>query len=192
CTIRETLDHVTRERPTVAVVGVLLSDGSGAEVCRGIDRARAQTAVLMLTAFDWDVYLAEAWSAGAVGFIPMRVDLRGLVEAIRGAAAGARLYAPEQMRRIQDWHVAVGTRLAALTPREREVLTLVSAGKSNREIAELCVLTQNTVEKHVSAVLRKLGVCSRQSLVVFVMDHHLQVSECRMPRLQPGISFLSG
>ncbi|MCL4488160.1 MAG: hypothetical protein M1570_08525 [Chloroflexi bacterium] len=41
CTIRETLDHVTRERPTVAVVGVLLSDGSGAEVCRGIDRARA-------------------------------------------------------------------------------------------------------------------------------------------------------
>ena len=62
-----------------------------------------------------------------------------------------------------------------LTAREWEVLRRVTRGMSNRDIAEELVLSENTVEKHVGAVLGKLGVASRQELVVFAVQHHLEV-----------------
>jgi DNA-binding NarL/FixJ family response regulator len=85
------------------------------------------------------------------------------------------LYTSEQLRRIQRFQREVGEPLGALGEREREVLRLVVRGRANQEIAEDLVLSVNTVEKHVSNLLHKLGVRSRVGLVAFVLEHRLDV-----------------
>ncbi len=176
--------------PQVAVIDVQLPDGTGMEACREIRERCLETRALIFTSFDWDVYLAHAWAAGAAGFVVKGVDLDGLVEAVCQAACGNRLYTSEQLQRIQAWQEAAGAQLAALTAREWEVFQLLLAGKSNREIAEALVLSQNTVEKHIGNLLKKLGVCSRQALVALALQYHLQLQTAqsygRNPPFQNG------
>lgn len=157
-------------RPQIAVIDVQLPDGSGIEACRQIIECCPKTAVLILTSFDWDVYLAGAQAAGAAGFVVKTADMGALVQAIREVAQGKRLWTAEQRQRIQVWQEMVGKRLAQLTPREREVLLLLTAGKSNRQIAEELGVSENTVETHVQHVLNKLELDSRQGAIVFVMS----------------------
>ncbi len=177
--VAEAVAEAEHKQPQVAVIDVQLPDGTGIEACRHIRARCLETRVLIFTAFDWDVYLAQAWTAGAAGFVVKGVDLDGVVEAIWQAACGNRLYTSEQLQRIQAWQEAAGAQLAALTVREWEVMQLLMTGKSNRDIAEALVLSQNTVEKHIGSLLRKLGVCSRQALVAFALQYHLEPRRAR-------------
>jgi len=161
-----------RLRPDAAVVEAELPDGSGVALCRALVAAAPGVAVVVLSQADWDVYLAGAWAAGAAGFLLKRVPAAEVVRAVRRAAAGP-LFSAEQLGRIRAWRRAVDGRLEALGAREREVLRLVAAGASNREIAQALTLSESTVEKHVGALLRKLAVPSRTGLLAFILRHHL-------------------
>ena len=141
--------------------------------------------VLILTTFDLDEYVFDALRAGASGFLLKDVTAERLFEAVRVIAAGEALLAPAVTRRlISEFarlrpQAVAGTpgaavrpgALAALTPRETEVLRLVAEGLSNTEIAGRLVVTEETVKTHVSRILSKLGLRDRTQAVVFAYEH---------------------
>lgn len=168
---QEARERIPATQPDVAILDVRLPDGSGVDVLRYVRSARPQTAVLMLTSYADQDAIAESVMAGASGFVIKQVRGRELIEQVRGAAAGrasidastVARYA-EQARRSAP---PVDPRLASLTPRQRHVLQLVAAGRTNREIASELGLAEKTVKNSVSAVLLKLGVARRVEAAVF-------------------------
>jgi len=133
--------------------------------------------VLMLTTFDIDEYVYEALRAGASGFLLKDAMPEELVAGVRIVAGGDALLAPSVTRRlIEDFARSApapkpsGNRLAELTEREREVLTLVGRGMSNSEIASALFIAEQTVKTHVSKILQKLGLRDRVHAVVLAYD----------------------
>jgi DNA-binding NarL/FixJ family response regulator len=139
--------------------------------------------VLILTTFDLDQYVYDALRAGASGFLLKDVTAERLFDAVRVIAAGDALLAPAVTRRLIDEFALLQPRpdppsavgLAALTPRETEVLRLVAEGLSNAEIAVRLVVTDETVKTHVSRVLNKLGLRDRTQAVVTAYESGLVV-----------------
>jgi DNA-binding NarL/FixJ family response regulator len=138
--------------------------------------------VLMLTTFDADQYVYEALRSGASGFLLKDSTPEELAAAVRVAAEGEAMLSPGITRRLIERFVegAPPTRkqhplLQSLTEREREVLTLVSRGLSNGEIAASLVIAEQTVKTHVSRILQKLELRDRVQAVVFGYENGLVV-----------------
>lgn len=159
--------------PDVVVMGVQFPDGSGIEACRQMRSVCSTTRVLILTAYDWDVYLAGAWSAGAAGFVAKDVDRTRLVDMVRRVGAGETLYTSAQRARIATWQAEVQPRWESLTPREQEVLELMAAQHTDREIACRLGVVPKTVESHAQAVREKLGVRTRRQAVAWARERRL-------------------
>jgi DNA-binding NarL/FixJ family response regulator len=128
--------------------------------------------VLLLAAHDTDECLFGALRAGASGFLVKNTEAIDLVDAVRVVAAGEALLSPGATRRLiaeftsqPQAHLPTDEQLDDLTPREREVMTLVATGLSNAEIAERFVISRATVKTHVSRTLCKLDVRDRAQLV---------------------------
>jgi DNA-binding NarL/FixJ family response regulator len=144
----------------------------GIEATRRLGRIGPQSPrVLMLTTFDLDEYIYDALRAGASGFLLKDAPAAQLVDAIRIVAAGDALLAPSITRRLIAEFVrrplpADAPALAELTPRELEVLKLIAAGLSNKEIAAELFLSEATVKTHVKRVLAKLDLRDRVQAVV--------------------------
>lgn len=173
-TAAEGMALLERVQADVAVVDVDLPDRSGIELCRQLVRERPELVVLLLSQWDWDVYLAAARAALAQGFLLRQQPTAELVRAIRDSRQ-RKLFTSEQLERIGTWVANVGQLLITLTPRQWDVLWLVAAGMSNRDIASHMSLSENTVEKHIGAILGKLGLPSRASLLGFILQNHLEV-----------------
>jgi DNA-binding NarL/FixJ family response regulator len=138
--------------------------------------------VLILTTFDLDEYVYDALQAGASGFLLKDVTAERLFDAVRVVAAGEALLAPTVTRRLIGEFARLrpspdgaGPSLAALTPRETQVLRLVAEGLSNPEIAARLVVTDETVKTHVSRVLTKLNLRDRTQAVVTAYESGLVV-----------------
>jgi DNA-binding NarL/FixJ family response regulator len=136
--------------------------------------------VLVLTTFDLDDHIYAALRAGASGFLLKHAPAAELLHAVRVVAAGEALLAPEVTQRLIAHYLATGPTaaadqdrpavLAALTPRETEVLRLVGRGLSNREIAEQLYVVEQTAKTHVSRVFAKLGLRDRAQAVVVAYE----------------------
>jgi len=152
----------------------------GVEATRRI--AAAGTArVLALTTFDVDEHVVDALRAGAVGFLLKDVTSEGLLDAVRRTAAGESVVAPAVLARMMD-HFAARPPLPAplppgfdeLSTREREVLALIGAGRSNAEIADALVISMATVKTHVRHLFAKLDLRDRAQAVVVARDAELR------------------
>ena len=173
---------VAELEPDVVLMDVQMPRLDGIEATRRIVAEHPAVRVVILTTFDRDDYLFDALAAGASGFLLKNADPDDLVDAVRAAAHGHALLAPEVTRRVierstgQDTGAAPGAGcpggagegipLPSLTQREREVLVLVARGLSNAEIAREVYVSEATVKTHVSNVLAKLGVRDRVQAVV--------------------------
>ena len=177
-------------RPDVALMDVRMPGTDGIEATRQLTGSgRDGPRVLILTTFDLDEYVYDALCAGASGFLLKDVTAERLFDAVRVVAAGEALLAPTVTRRLISEFARLrpnaGARsaagLAALTPRETQVLRLVAEGLSNPEIAARLVVTEETVKTHVSRVLSKLGLRDRTQAVVTAYESGLVVPRSAGP-----------
>jgi DNA-binding NarL/FixJ family response regulator len=183
--------RICRElRPHVVLMDVRMPTMDGIEATRQLVGSQPDgPRILILTTFDLDQYVYEALRAGASGFLLKDVSADRLFEAVRVIAAGDALLAPTVTRRLISefalLHSAPDTTsasaLAALTPRETQVLRLVADGLSNPEIAARLFVTEETVKTHVSHVLSKLGLRDRTQAVVAAYESGLVVPRSRGP-----------
>jgi DNA-binding NarL/FixJ family response regulator len=183
----EALELVRRRRPDIALMDVRMPRMDGLEATRRIttDPELADTRVIVLTTFELDEYVFGALRAGASGFLLKDIDPVDLLTAVRVVAEGEALLAPRLTRRLIEAFVAQeraappapaeDARLAELTPREREVLTLVGRGLSNAEIADELVLSPLTAKTHVARLFAKLEARDRAQLVVVAYESGLVV-----------------
>lgn len=166
-------------RPDVICMDVQMPGMGGLAATRQIVAdPRLECAVVIITTFDRDDYLFEALEAGASGFLLKNAAPEDLQSAVRVAAAGDALLAPEVTRRVITRFGAAAptpTPPAAsdLTERESEVLRLMAQAMSNAEIAAHLSIGEATVKTHVSNVLLKLGVRDRVAAVVYAYRHGL-------------------
>ena len=166
-------------RPDVVLMDIRMPNLDGIGATRRITERTPGVKVLMLTTFDMDEYVYEAFQAGASGFLLKDVPPERLVAGIRAVVSGEALLAPSVTRRLIESFVQRQPRttppkeLGDLTAREREVLILISRGLSNAEIADTLVVSETTVKTHVAHLLDKLGLRDRVQAVVFAYENGL-------------------
>lgn len=171
------LELARRLRPDVVLMDVRMPRLDGIAATRSLVAEQPHTHVLVLTTFDEDRIVYDALAAGASGFLLKAAPPARLVEAVRTVMAGEALLAPTVTRRLIEEFVRrpppggdVPQRLAVLTEREREVLTLVARGLSNGEIAQTLVVSGATVKTHVNRILAKLDLRDRVQAVVLAYE----------------------
>jgi DNA-binding NarL/FixJ family response regulator len=173
-------------RPDVVLMDVRMPIMDGIEATRQLAGSGGPR-ILILTTFDLDEYVYNALCAGASGFLLKDVTAERLFDAVRVIAAGEALLAPPVTRRLISEFARQRPRpdaqstaaLAALTPRETQVLRLVAEGLSNPEIATRLAVTQETIKTHVSRVLNKLGLRDRTQAVITAYESGLVVPRSR-------------
>ncbi|ALC22279.1 response regulator [Streptomyces pristinaespiralis] len=173
--------------PDVVLMDIRMPGLDGIEATRRIVASGARTRVLIVTTFDLDEYAYKGLRAGASGFLIKDAMPEELLSGIRAVAAGDAVVAPSLTRRLLDTYVqhlpestAAGTvepvpdeRLARLTEREREILTVIGQGWTNTEIASRFHLAESTVKTHVSRILAKTGARDRVQAVILAYDTRL-------------------
>jgi DNA-binding NarL/FixJ family response regulator len=172
----EAVAAMHRHRPDVVLMDVRMPNLDGIAATRRILEGNDAAKVLMLTTFDMDEYIYEAFRAGASGFLLKDVPPERLVAGIRAVASGEALLAPSVTRRLIEAYVQrqpareLPREIQELTAREREVMELMARGLSNAEIAETFVVSETTVKTHVARVLDKLELRDRVQAVVFAYE----------------------
>lgn len=170
----EAIAAVGSTSPDVVLMDVRMPDVNGIEATSGITSTHAAK-VVMLTTFDIDEHVYDAFRAGATGFLLKTVSPEYLVETVRAAHAGDALLAPTITRRLVERFAAAprpgaNGRLQHLTERELEVLRLIAQGLSNEEIAAQLFLSPGTVKTHVGRILAKCRLRDRVQAVVLAYE----------------------
>ena len=165
-------------QPNVVLMDVRMEDMNGIEACRIIKNSHPDMAVLMLTSFSEEEAVTSAIMAGASGFLLKNVGRAELLKAIRAVGAGQSLLDPAVTRSVIDRYAKLleserDRAVDAISDREREVITLVAQGMTNRQIAEQLVISENTARNHVSRILEKLNLTRRSEAAVFAAQHGL-------------------
>jgi DNA-binding NarL/FixJ family response regulator len=174
----EAVNHALREEVDLAILDIAMPRMTGLHAARELSRRRPSVRVLILSMHENEQYLYEALKAGASGYIVKTVADRQLVEACRAAMRGESFLYPGAMTPlIRDYlHRARNDqppREDPLSPRETEIVKLIAEGHSSREIAEMLVISEKTVERHRSNILEKLGMRDRVGLTRYAIRRGL-------------------
>ncbi|MCK2036779.1 response regulator transcription factor [Microbacterium sp. SSW1-49] len=169
--VRGTRGRVAATRPDVVVLDIRLPDGSGVDLCRSIRSEFPGIRCLMLTAFDDDAASAASVLAGASGYVLKTIRGTSLIDAIHQVASGADVMPQAVTDRVRAGLSARASRAPVreepLTLRERQILQLISAGLTNRQIGDRLGLAEKTVKNYVSGLLAKLGMQRRTQAAVY-------------------------
>jgi DNA-binding NarL/FixJ family response regulator len=166
----ELLQHVDEWQPDVIVQDLLLPGGiDGIETTRRVMAMRPSVRVVALTASTDEARMMAVLRAGAAGYIRKDAEPETLLAAIRAVARGRTYVDPYLARRVAGNGVSADD----LTDREREVLRHLALGESNRAIADVLCVSEETVKTHVGHILSKLGVENRAQAVVQALKRGL-------------------
>jgi RNA polymerase sigma factor (sigma-70 family) len=172
----EAVAEADRLTPDVVLMDLEMPRLGGVEALQRIRGARAETRVIVLTSFGDDDKLMPAVRAGASGYLLKSAPPQEVVRAIRAAHEGDAVIDPKAAGRLLDALARVPAATQPLTPREREVLTLVCRGLPNKQIARELGLSEKTVKTHVGHILAKLGVTDRTQAALLALREGL--AEC--------------
>jgi NarL family two-component system response regulator LiaR len=164
---------VHRLRPDVVLLDMLMPGLDGLGVLLALSVLPRRPAVVVLTSYDDEARAMEAVRAGALSYLPKTASTDRVVEAVRAAADGGSVLDPgiaaALIRRVRA--TAGEGPLERLSTRERDVLAELSRGRSNREIARLLRLGEQTVKSYVSSILTKLNLQDRTQAAIFGLQH---------------------
>lgn len=152
-------------RPDVVLMDIRMPDMNGIEATGRILKQRPEIKVIMLTTYEGDEDVFQALKAGAKAYFLKTVTGAELVKGIRAVHAGNYCLPPDIAAKL-----AQRFSLPVLTPRETEILERLATGRSNKEIAALLNLAENTVKNHVHLILEKLGVQDRTQAVTKAIE----------------------
>ena len=175
---QEALEQTMHHQPDVVVMDIRLPGKNGIEATREIIELRPETKIIMLTSHADDDVLFDAISAGASGYVLKQIGSNDLVRALETIGRGESMLDPaitqkvfqrvrETARRAEDEY------FATLTDQELNILSLVTEGLTNREIAERIFLSEKTVRNYVSSILSKLDLSSRAEAAAYAVRHHI-------------------
>jgi DNA-binding NarL/FixJ family response regulator len=170
---------VASTRPDVVLMDIRMPGMDGVTATAALRRLSDSPPVLVLTTFDDDEILAAALRAGASGFLLKGTPAEDLQRAVRTVAEGGAWLDPAVTGRVLTAYRAASAirpgddRLEVLTPREREVLSLIGQGLSNAEIAARFVLGEGTVKTHINHLFSKLQLRDRAAAIVLAFDSGL-------------------
>jgi two-component system, NarL family, response regulator LiaR len=169
----EALRMAERTNPTVILMDMVMPEMDGVEAIRRLHETRPEVKCIALTSFAGDDTVFPAIRAGAVAYLLKDVSPQELEDAVRAAARGEVRLHPDVMRRLMAGvsQPAGSAGQETLTAREREVLSCLGRGLSNKEIAAELFISEKTVKTHVSAVLSKLDLADRTQAALFAVRH---------------------
>ena len=175
------VDRASETAPDVVLMDVRMPRVNGIEAARRIRELLPSTRILMLTISDEEDDLYEAIKAGANGYLLKDISAEDVAAAIHAVVRGQSLISPSMASKLLSEFKALADRAAereqlpapVLTTRELEVLRLVARGMSNREVAELLYISENTVKNHMRNILEKLHLHSRMEAVMYAVRKRL-------------------
>ncbi|CCH77544.1 Response regulator receiver protein [Nostocoides japonicum T1-X7] len=175
---RQAVTLTLSERPDVVLMDIRMPELDGLAAVEQIRSARPRQAVLIVTTFGDDDYIARAVRLGVNGFLVKSGDPYDLIRGVKAAAAGGATLSPavaahliEVLRTTSTTPMQDASRAVAnLTPRERDVLTLLARGRSNAEIAAELFLVEGTVKGYLRDIFTRLGV--RNRVQAAILAHH--------------------
>ncbi len=171
---REAVSESRRLKPDVVVMDIAMSDLNGIEATRQICDESSSTKIVALSMHKDSVYVREILRAGARGYLVKDSDDEDLVRAIRVVYRGEAFLSPAISDAVlSDYRRHVSNPVDLLTSREREVLTMIAEGKTNKEIASSLNLSVYTVESHRGSVMEKLNLHNTGDIVRFALRNGL-------------------
>ena len=167
-------------KPDVVLLDLHMPEISGCEAVRLIVEELPDTKVVMLTVSEDAEDLLETLQAGAHGYLLKNIDTSFFISAIRSAAEGEAVMSPQMtaklmrsVRAVPASPVMPTADKERLSPREREILSHLARGASNKEIARSLDLAESTIKIHVQSILKKLNLVSRVQAAVYAVEHGL-------------------
>ncbi|MGA7192006.1 MAG: response regulator transcription factor [Anaerolineales bacterium] len=175
---RKALEQVTAFHPEIVIMDIRLPGMSGIEACEEIVKSFPGTKVLMLTSYATDEMLLSAIRAGASGYILKQIGSDDLIKALEAVGRGDGLLDTALTQRVMQEVRRAGNEKDAvaftqLSKQERNVLLLVTGGKTNKQIAKTLFLGEGTVRNYASSIFLKLGVNNRAEAAAYAVEHNL-------------------
>ena len=172
---QEALLLCRRLQPDLALIDVRMPGMDGLSTCRAVKQECPATSVILVTMHANPEYLFEALKAGAAGYVLKDVSQRELISAVQNVLHGESILNQELMARLlqrlaRETPGQKDLPAGRLSPREREVLELLTKGQTNREIARKLTVSVSTVKIHVEHILAKLGVSDRTQAAVRAIE----------------------
>lgn len=175
---RDAVEKARVLHPKVILMDISMPELNGLEATRQVKRESPEIQVVILTMHESEEYLVQILQAGATGYVLKQAADRELIEAVRIASRGdTYLYPKIATRLVSDYLRRVETNqpdehdaaYESLTAREREILKLIAEGHTNKEIAEILVVSVKTVENHRYSLMNKLNAHDRGELVKYAI-----------------------
>lgn len=172
---KEAVETAVSLQPDVVLMDLQMPNGTGLEATRQLRQKSPNIRVLVVTLFEDDESIFTALKAGAHGYILKDAEEEEMIRAIKSVANGQAIFSPTIAGRLMDYFSTNQAQLPQeifpeLTDREREILTLISRGKSNAAIAEQLSISVKTVRNHVSNIFNKLQVADRAQAAIRARD----------------------
>lgn len=178
----EVLDAVARLQPDVVVMDLRMKRVGGIEATRLLTESGGPP-VLALTTFNDDELLSSVLRSGAAGFVLKDSPAEELIRAVRSVGSGNGYLDPAVTARVLSTYRSTAAAPAVpdvsldeLTPREKDVLTLIAKGHTNAEIADKLFISGLTVKTHIGRIFTKLGLRDRAAAIVFAYEHRIAQS----------------
>ncbi len=173
---RDAVALVRQQQPDIALLDITMPDMNGLDATREIVADQAAVKVLILTMHEEEAFFFEAIRAGAAGYVLKGADSEELLSAIRAVHEGGVYLPPKLAGGLVRDHLEHHPQPPLddpLTPREREILTLITQGLTNRDIAQQLTLSLNTVKTHRLHILQKLNLHDRAELIDYALRRGL-------------------
>ena len=173
---REGAEKAAKLRPDVVTLDIAMPNLNGLDAARHIRRRSASSRIILLSAYEDDLFIQHALEAGVDGFVSKKMAAETLATAVRDVARGMKAFSPAVKKRLEQYEKTDGGRKLmrrktdTLTEREVEVLQLVAEGNANKQTADKLGISMKTVEKHRQSAMNKLHIHDTAGLTRYAIS----------------------